>query len=739
MTVAVTLESRLIAPAQRALEAVVLRHASGHAATARLDILEGVSARVGGFSLSCFRELFPQQRQLREETVVEAAEGLAVAVRALPMPSPLAIAALAQPSVHSLERRWAGAYYTDFRLARYVAKLVTADLPPHGLVLDPACGSGILLAAVIDQLVANGDEPSRALDRVAGVDLSVHALRSALITMASFTSDLGAVRRASERLRASDSLTATTAFWTELAPNGIAAVVTNPPWEKLKLSRHEVLKQAGVERHYGADYDDDRLASLDLPGQRARLRAYSNDLGVRFAYQGSGEGDLYKLFVELAFSVVCSTGMIALIVPGGLIRSRGAASLRALVFDAAESLAITVFENRARFFAIDTRFKFLVLHARAGSTNGRPLSLVHAAGTAGDIEERSRAEMSRRDLMHIRADLSVPEVRSTHEWALFKHMVSVGRPLDGSDAHWRMDIVRELDMTNDRPLFETRHRPGWSPVVEGRMVHQYRYGAKSYQSGTGRKAAWGVLPVGHGPGIPHYWVPLSRLPVGLRRRVGRHRLGFCDITGQTNERSMLAALIPSGVVCGNKVPTVVLDVPPREEDDAVALWLAIANSLSFDWLLRRVVTTSLNFFVLRSLAFPPVWVSDPPGLTLARLARQVLDADAPGADVDEWLLGAWRAEIDARVAFAWGLSWDDVELILKDFPLIDRGQPVLPGEPRSTVTADLFRLAFAMRLDNGSQSEVATLRERVAAIRQLGACGYQPSEHVAYLRRQQRG
>ena len=57
---------------------------------------------------------------------------------------------------------------------------------------------------------------------------------------------------------------------------------------------------------------------------------------------------------------------------------------------------------------------------------------------------------------------------------------------------------------------------------------------------------------------------------------------------------MLAALIPSHAVCGNKVPTCRFDPADHGLD---LLWLAIANSFVVDWCVRRRVGTSLNFFV----------------------------------------------------------------------------------------------------------------------------------------------
>ncbi|WP_264802916.1 hypothetical protein, partial [Acetobacter fabarum] len=74
-------------------------------------------------------------------------------------------------------------------------------------------------------------------------------------------------------------------------------VIGNPPWEKVKLSRHEFLKSAGSKRHYGAQIqglDEKRFAR-----QRDEVANYSRHLLARFPDLGNGEPDLYIAFTEL--------------------------------------------------------------------------------------------------------------------------------------------------------------------------------------------------------------------------------------------------------------------------------------------------------------------------------------------------------------------------------------------------------------------------------------------------------
>src|ERR1019366_3891875 len=90
------------------------------------------------------------------------------------------------------------------------------------------------------------------------------------------------------------------------------------------------------------------------------------------------------------------------------------------------------------------------------------------------------------------------------------------------------------------------------PLYEGRMVHQFDCAAKAYVSGEGRSAKWRELPLGEKVLLPHFFVNVTGSAPPLRA-------GYCSITGQTNERSLLATMLPAGLAAGNKVPTLTTD------------------------------------------------------------------------------------------------------------------------------------------------------------------------------------
>jgi hypothetical protein len=203
--------------------------------------------------------------------------------------------------------------------------------------------------------------------------------------------------------------------------------------------------------------------------------------------------------------------------------------------------------------------------------------------------------------------------------------------------------------------------------------------------------------------------------------VGQWRVGFCDITGQTNERTLLASRIPANVVCGNKVPTILFQDAPDQRNWGDC-WLGIVNSFVFDWIVRRVVTTTVNYFLLLDLPMPPVDPHSPQGNAIAAMVNRIYESGASG-----WKLAELRAELEARVLEAYGQPCRALALILDDFPLLDRGAPPLPGESRSTVTRDLVLLRAMQHLRQGSKSERTALERRVEMAREAGAIPFIPS------------
>lgn len=718
------LEAELLAPAEIAARSAA-RHLRSDPEEARFQILEACASRFGGFDLVKFHSCFGVAPLAGVGALLDLAAPVCKAIQATPIPPALALSALAREALDEIERRTTGAYHTDFRLAQRVAELAAPGLGPQSRTIDPACGAGILLAA-LTIAVCGGDRRKTAVwlaDSVCAADLSQSSLRAALLSLASLTDDVEALRKMRARWLCGDSLLAAQETWSPMAPAAFDVVVGNPPWEKLKLTKHEFLKSTGHVRDYGQQTGE--LNEEQFERERDAVVDYSRALLARYPELAATEPDLYIAFSSLFFRLCKPGGTIAALVPGGLIRSQGTESVRRKLLDASSCASISIIENRARFFGIDTRFKFLALRlvkARSDKSKREPIKLLHERGTLSGLEVVGSASIGRAHLAEIRPDLSVPEVRSQEEWKIFLRVCESGVAWDGEEGPWRARFCREVDMTKERPKFLAKASKTALPLVEGRMVHHHRFGVKGHVSGTGRSAVWQAFPIGDSRLSPQFWIEPSDVPQANQSRPSVWRAGFCDIAGQTNERSLMAALIPPGVACGNKVPTILF---ADESKDRLLVWVAVANSIPFDWMLRRVITTTINYFLLQSIPMPNLVEGGLPWQKLLACATELARLDTAGATESNChRMATLRAEIDAEVAVAYGLGVDEMALMLDDFPILDRGQPALSGEAKSTVTRDVVLTAAGKRM-----GAVASFWERRASLaRDLGARAFVPSE-----------
>ena len=720
---AVPLEAKLLLKADAIVNDHSRWHPAGLVQEARFQLLEGVASRLGGFDLAAFHERFGHAPLEAIDHCSITARRVIEAIMQTGITPALAVSALAREALTQSSRRNSGAYHTDFRLASHLARRLVPALRPGAKVIDPACGAGILLTALMSE-ACGGDRRLAAewlAEGVSAADMSVNALRGCLLSLACLTDDLDALEKMYRRWLHGNSLTCSMTIWERMAPDGFDAVIANPPWEKVKLTRHEFLQANGQVRHYGADY-----TALDLGEYVARsdsTKRYARSLASLHSSAGTGETDLYMAFSDLARKLLRPGGEAALLVPAGLIRSKTTEPLRRELAADTSRLSVEVLENRARFFEIDTRFKFLCVHWRRRSAGEKveAIDLLHGHGSPSGVETGARVQIGRTTLARLRPDLSIPEVRSESEWQLFCQMSENGVDWSRTDSAWHPSFMREVDMTRDRLHFSRNPEKGTLPLIEGRMVHQHRFGAKTYLSGTGRSAIWEPSAPGASRVRPQFAICRSALSKGAEKRSQQLRAGFCDITGQTNERSMLASIIPAGVACGNKVPTVLFPNDPGE--DRLWLWVAIVNTLPFDWMIRRVITTTINYFHLLSLRLPPIEPASLPGRQLIDIAREVDQLDRSGSSIKVLNeIAELRCRADRLVLNAYRLDDDDLELMLADFPLIDRAQPSIDGEPRSTVTRDLL-LSHAR-----SSARRDEARRRLELFSAAGAIAYIPAQ-----------
>lgn len=558
---------------------------------------------------------------------------------------------------------------------------------------------------------------------------------------------------------------------------GFDVVIGNPPWGTVKPAIREFFgtvdplalsMQGEALRKYVADRH--AVATSEWEAHSASRREYARSLrdGCGYRYQGGGDTEFYRYFVERACQLIKPDGRIGMLVPSALQRADGATDLRGFLLREGTFDLMFDFLNSKRIFDIHGMFRFLVFVWQRGAGGGvQRLNFgLRSVDEANDVLRVGRT--TRISVPYLRAvsgeGCVVPELRSERERDVFAEIQTSHPPLGESrpDA-WNLRFVRELDMTNDHHRFveattelvaASRARTEGAlehptlgvllPLYEGRMIHQFDSAAKAYLSGAARSAKWEVLLPGEKRIAPHYYVP--DCDASSARSSARYpRAGFCDVTGHANERTVLAAVVPALAVCGNKVPTCRFD---SEEPRLHLLWLAFVNSFVVDWLIRRRVSTTLNFFHWKQIAMPRVEPESPLGSHLVQLVEELLGIES-SLCAEEQLRerASLRARIDTAVAVAYGLDAEQLAFILEDFPLLDRYQS--RSNRRSTVTRDLLLKTFlegagvlsANLTDLGIEPDglPTSLIERVGMAATEGEIAYVPGEVAAVLALGRRG
>lgn len=216
---------------------------------------------------------------------------------------------------------------------------------------------------------------------------------------------------------------------------------------------------------------------------------------------------------------------------------------------------------------------------------------------------------------------------------------------------------RDLHMTDDSGLFAPigDGAAGWCILHEGKTFHQY----------TDR---WDTAP--------RYQVRAEALLAKPRvaEAVGHFRLAFRDIARSNDERSMIATILPPGVVLGH---TATVEKTPGVRPLRLALALCgVFNSFSFDWLTRQKTATHLSLYLLDGLPMPVL--SEGALCVLADTTAALCANDARYAPLvghrSTWPVvpdpaERWRrrAVADAVVAVGYGLGRDNYTHVLSGF------------------------------------------------------------------------
>ena len=514
---------------------------------------------------------------------------------------------------------------------------------------------------------------------------------------------------------------------------GFDCVIGNPPWERLKLQEREFFAFSAPKIAGAVSAAQRRELISELQKSNPELYAryeQAKDLAEKtlahvrgsgsFPLTAKGDINTYVLFAELAHRIVAPRGRVGLLVPSGIATDKTTSKFFAELMESKSLISLHDFENKEPVFPdVHRSFKFSTLIFGGSDVKTAQSDFVFFARRMRDLEAEDRhIPLSNKDMSLLNPNThTCPVFRSRRDAELTKAIyrrvpILIDRSRKKGGNPWGVKFVRMFDQTNDAELFRTReelrkikatqHGNRWKkgkrtflPLYEAKMVQAYDHRAASVVIESENWMRQGQtdttsLVEHQNPEFvvqPRWWVEHTDVARALEERVQPTYLCYKDVTSPTNQRTMIAAMIPHAAVV-NSAPLVL----PGDDIGArhACCLLANLNSLALDFVARQKVGgVHLNFFIVEQLPlFGPDRYQDrcpwDKGRTLQRwISDRVLKltctagdmrplAEAAGFDpsVHKWNpreRAKLMAELDAAFFLLYGINRDDVQYILGTF------------------------------------------------------------------------
>lgn len=541
-------------------------------------------------------------------------------------------------------------------------------------ILDAAAGGGALLTAAVDAL-ATSDPHRRDLGRFGlfGIErdpVAAVLLRWAIVEHCGLKPEdwpqLGNHLHTGDALTgrpllgtdsgedphgpgendSGDSLHWDRAFPEARREGGFDAILGNPPWETLQVQTAELSETFGdamspapqPDRIFKRAKVDSALAR-DWATRSERTRAAVHRLrnaapALGYTHQGRGKLHTDRLFLERCWHALRPGGRLGMVLPSGIQTDRGTAPLRRMLWDTGRWLWWFQMENRAKWFPIDSRYRFGILISERFRRHGR--APAHPAVRFACAVEDANAWATPRPKT-LRYPQAVAEGLSP----------ACGALLDVQTA-WELEILHRLhgdhprlvgpggvlgfrqgdyNMTRDAAHFtlvsEAERRgyrqgddqvwrlpgaPDLLPLYQGAMVWELHPNAGWFAGGQGARSKWQAPADGGQKLRPRYLVHAEEFAARLERsgRTAGPRVVLRALSNATNQRTAVAGLL-WGQPCGNSLAVLEpdQDLPGLTRTDACAWGAAVLGSLVFDWAWRRRMPgTNLNGYLLEEVGWP---------------------------------------------------------------------------------------------------------------------------------------
>ena len=521
------------------------------------------------------------------------------------------------------------------------------------------------------------------------------------------------------------------------AAGGFSCALGNPPWERIKLQEEEFFAARDPQIATAANKAArqkliDALAKnnpaladeLELAKHAAEAQSKFTRASGRYPLTAVGDMNTYALFAELSRQLICPMGRVGILVPTGIATDDTTKDFFADLTDKHALASLYDFENRAGLFpAVDSRMKFCTL-TLSGAPVGQGEFVFFATQVEHLRDPRRRFALTPEDISLFNPNSrTMPVFRARADVELTRQIYRRVPVLINDELAtntWWVKLQRVFDMSHPKVVSVTQmtdslllrgHAVGnlgcfyddkgdkWLPVYEGKMFTAYNHRSASVEMRLENinRAAQSVMITDEqlfDPNFmptPAFWMPIYALkdavPEGC---VNKWTVAYKDIAANTNERTMIAAILPHPS-CNFTIRCAFFDLS-KIETALASCFLANLNALVFDYSARQSLAgLHLSDYIVKQLPFLSPGVYTPADRQyivprVVELTYTAYDLKPFAEDMgyhgepfrwDEDRRALLRAELDAYYARLYGLTRDELRYILDPKDVYG---PDFPGE-----------------------------------------------------------
>ncbi|EJQ0519265.1 class I SAM-dependent DNA methyltransferase, partial [Campylobacter jejuni] len=403
---------------------------------------------------------------------------------------------------------------------------------------------------------------------------------------------------------------------------GFDIIIGNPPWDKSEFSDNDFFPQ------YKSDYrsliaskkkeiQDNLLAKDYIKQNYEKQKAHIDAINVYYKNTFMSNSltkdiNLFRLFVEKNLSLLKQDGNLAYVLPSALMFEDGSLTLRKEILENKTLEYFYSFENRQAIFAdVDSRYKFaLMLIKNTQANHTHKIKTMFYKTDMNSLKNKDEIlTLSLKDIKKLSpTHLALMELKDKQALEILRKCYNAFQNLSFD----YIDFRQELNMTSDKDLFIEEFREGLLPLFEGKMIHQFDANfsqatyflekakfderLKSKELSRAKKATQKELN-----------------PKLIKYDREFFRLGYRAVASDTNERTLIASLLPKNCGFGHsmfanapkqyivKDDEICMDIVPYER---ILFVLALFNSLVVDFIIRNMVQINVSKTYLERIPLP---------------------------------------------------------------------------------------------------------------------------------------